>query len=167
MAEVTISFPGEKFESIKVKRFSDKLKPQMRKALKNAGVLMERELKIKLKPSNTGLIGKSPHTELRSRTGMLRSSIGHKMGTGAGGDNVKIGPHLFYGAVHEFGGRIPVTARMRKKSLFQVAPGQFRRFAKTTSHIRIPPRPWFSPTVKKERGKIVQTFRQAIYKPLR
>jgi len=167
-ATIAISFAGNKKKSVKLERYSAKMNGNLRRGLRNAGALLDRALKLKLKPNNpTKMVGRSPHKELRSRKSHLRDSIGHVMGKSASGDFVRVGPNVVYAAIHEFGGLIPVSEKMRKNSVFQVAPGQWRRFAKTTTSIRMPKRAWFFPTFKKNQMKIVKAIRKEINRPLR
>lgn len=164
--EVSVTFAGSKQGSIKLKGYLQGLKPNMERGLRAAGVLVERALKLELKDSNpTTFFAKSYNWRLASRTGTLRRSITHQMGRTAGGPNVRIGPGGYaakYGAVHEFGAKIPVTERMRAFLHFKGV-----HLRKSTTEIVIPKREWFKPTVDKARPQIITTMERVIYKPIR
>ncbi len=164
--EVSVTFAGAREGSIKLNGYLHGLKVNMEKGLKAAGLLVERELKEALKDSNpTTFFYKSHRWNLASRTGTLRRSITHRMGRAAGGPNVRIGPGGYaarYGAIHEFGGKIPVTDKMRA---FLHYKGVHLR--KSTTEIVMPQRAWFKPTVDKARPQIVTTIERVIYKPIR
>lgn len=164
--EVSVTFAGRAEGSIKLNGYLNGLKPNMERGLKAAGVLVERKLKETLRDSNpTTFFAKSYRYNLASRTGALRRSITHIMGKSAGGPNVRIGPGGFaarYGAVHEFGAKIPVTDKMRAFLHYKGV-----HLKKSTTEIIMPERAWFRPTVDKARPQIITTMEKAIYKPIR
>lgn len=161
-AEITITFAGNKKQSVKLANWSSKKDGALRKGMDKAGLWMVGALKTNLRLSNKGLIGASPYSELRSRDGILRASIQRKMHS----KGMTVGTDKKYGAVNEFGGKIRITENMRKHSLFQIAPGEFRRFAASTSEITIPPRPWFWPTIQKHYNNFIMIIKKELFKPL-
>jgi len=161
MAELAVKFQG-KSESIKLRKFTQETEQNLQTGLKKLGLFMERQLKTRLKPSNpTTFFYKSPHSELRSRTGLLRSSITHEMSR----LTVKVapaGPPARYALVNEFGATIPVTEKMRR---FLHAKGIHLRAS--TTEIEIPARPWFWPTWKENKAKAIRMVMDSLMKPLR
>jgi len=155
--DISISFAGGQKESIKLKRYGANLNGNITRGLRKCGQHGERSLKNNLKASNSTKFFAPGRTHLSSRTGALRRSITHQMGNGF----VKIGPHVPYAAIHEFGGTITVTPRMRA---FLHRKGVHLR--KSTTKIRMPMRKWFEPVVDKERPRFVKLVEKEIYRDL-
>jgi hypothetical protein len=159
---LTFSFDGEQRGSVMISGLVNGMQGRLKTGLKQAGMLMVRELKQNLKGSNpTTFFFRSPHKELRSRTGALRASINMKMD----GLGVSVGPGGspgVYGAVNEYGATINVTERMRA---FLHANGIHLR-ASTTEMI-LPPRPWFWPTWEKNKDKAVNLIRKKVMEPVK
>jgi len=164
--ELSINFAGSKTGSVKIEKFRDELIPNLRRGMRNAGLLVERELKKSLQKGGGGLrreffFRKSYDYRLHSQSGALRASINSQMGNEGGLPSVAIGPNVPYAAIHEFGGTIPVTEKMRRFLHWRGV-----HLKKSTTQIVIPKRPWFFPVVKKETPRIAETIQEAINKPL-
>lgn len=156
--EISITFAGNQKESIKLKRYGDNLKNNMRKGLKECGKHGEQKLKESLRDTNsTKFFTKSYRWNLASRTGALRRSISHQMQT----NGVVIGPHAPYAAIHEFGGTINVTPRMRAFLHYKGV-----HLKKSTTQIIIPMKKWFEPVVDKERPQFISLMEKSIYRDM-
>jgi len=159
-----IKFAGNQVGSIYIEKFTVDLERRLHTGLKNAGRYMVRELKKSLKGSNpTTFFFKSPHRELRSRTGALRASINEQMS----GLSVKVGPGgpaAKYGAIQEGPGDIviPVTEKMRR---FLHAKGIHLKA--TTTEIKYASRPWFWAVWEEHSLDVIACVNDAVMKPLR
>lgn len=161
-----ITFAGESVGSIKIARFTAGLDSRIRGALKKGGFYFEGQVKRSLKGSNpTTFFFKSPHAELRSRSGGLRRSINTKqtamqVAVGPGGPPAK------YGAIQDLapagGTRITVTDKMRR---FLHARGIHLRAS--TTEIVIPQRQWFRPVWEKEKDHVIGIINTEIMRPIR
>ncbi len=161
--EINIRFGDSKAQSIKLNNYGANLNGNLTKALQKSGALVESNLKRELtsRSNSAKLFAPSSHgSRLASRTGYLARSISHQMV--ANGMGVQVGPHAPYAAIHEFGGKIQVTDKMRR---FLHAMGVHLR--KATKYIKIPARPWFKPTWEKARPSVVNIFRNQINGPLK
>jgi len=122
---------------------------------------MEREFKESLKDSNpTTFFYKSHRWNLASRTGNLRRSITAKNYP----DYTIVGPGGFaarYAKIHETGGQIPVTDKMRRYLHWR---GVHLRRDKT--EITIPQRTWFEPVIEKNRAKLNEIMRDQLNREL-
>lgn len=161
MMDVSITWKNKQ-GSIKVNRFNRGAKKRLQKGLAKMGMLVVREEKKALKNSNpTTFFYKSPHAELRSRTGALRASINMQLGQ----LSLKVGPGgspARYGMVHEYGALITVTEKMRR---FLHAMGIHLKAS--TDTIKIPKRPWFWPTWLRIKEEAIRLVQQEVNKPLR
>lgn len=160
--ELNITFAGKSVGSIKIANFNAGLDKNLRAGLKKAGVYLEGELKKSLKGSNpTTFFFKSPHAELRSRTGRLRASItsrqvGYTVEVGVGGPAAK------YGAANEYGAMIPVTEKMRGFLHYKGI-----HLKRSTMELTIPARPWFFPVWKEHHLDAIAKVNNEIMKPVR
>ena len=188
--ELSINFAGSKTGSVKIEKFRDELIPNLRRGMKGAGLLIERATKNNLRKGGGGMAGrflvrfheatltdtgevkkawvqrgkgfiKSYDPFLRSQTGTLRRSINSQMGNEGGLPSVAVGPNVPYAAIHEFGGKIPVSEKMRR--FLHMAGIHLKR---STTFIEMPERAWFFPVVKRQTPKIAETIQEAINKPL-
>ena len=170
--ELFMSFAGEKMGSIKIQNFTSQLVRNLTVGMRNAGANLERQLKKSLSGGSGGKAAmkgiffnyswaKTPY--LRSRSGNLRASINYIMGTSGMLPSVNIGPRKIpYAAIHEFGGTIPVTDKMRAFLHWKGV-----HLKKTTTQLIMPQRKWFEPVIKQEQAKTVQLIQDGIYAPLR
>lgn len=126
MAEVVIKFPGGKPRSMKIKRWTTNMKKNLKVALFDISVFMERDMKKELsKPqasfkSKTGrkrFVSPSPFPDLRARTRRLMQSYGRgdpdsatRMKNEGGVPALHFGTGVVYARTHEFG-RGPIRKR--------------------------------------------------------
>ena len=164
--KVDISFAGGKAESIVLKKFTKGLPVNMQRGLQNGARVFEGALKKTLHKGGTKGLLFSPYPDLRTRTGMLRRSITVDPQSGArkvtGGFQVRVGPGIVYAAIHEFGGKITVTPKMRA---YLHSMGLHLR--KDTGFITIPARPYVKPTYKNSRKRIVDAVHRQVFKDVR
>ncbi|MGD8785895.1 MAG: phage virion morphogenesis protein [Phycisphaerales bacterium] len=140
--EISVTFAGQKQKSIKLERFVGGLPKNMTAGLTKIGAYATAAVKAKLKPSNPLKLKKSPHKDLRSRTGMLRRSINYRIVNH--GKGMIVGPNIVYARIHEFGGK---AGRGRK--------------------VKIPKRAYFWPTIKGKWKELIKLFSDTIFKPIR
>lgn len=125
--------------------------------MEQAALMVEREAKRSMKAGGGGRAGergkpspagRPPHTQ----TGTLRSSI-HSDVTARG--TYVIGPTspAVYGRIHEFGGMINVTDKMRR---YLHSIGIHLR--SSTTKIHLPPRPFMRPALYQVLDKYVDLF---------
>jgi len=165
-----VTFPGGKFESKNVKALKKGMPKNLPFGLQAAARELKNGVKKELKQGLTKRPFKSSHTKLRSRDGTLRASITTDPTSGAKGSGhnmyVMVGPGGLaakYGAIHETGGRIRVTKRMRW--FLGLSKGIWLRKGK--KYIVIPKREWFAPSIKKYIKVAIRRLAKMIFKPLR
>jgi phage gpG-like protein len=160
--DVAITFPNGQCRFIKLDNFSANLNGNLEKGLQSAGRFLEAQMKRRLKKGRSAGV----HQELRSDTGQLRASITVDPQRGAkkvaDGYQVKIGPNKVYAAIHEFGGQIRVTPRMRM--FLGMNKGWWLK--RTTSHIKTPARPYVGPTLSENLEGVAKIISNRIYGPL-
>jgi len=169
---VAITFPNGQCRFVKLDSYAANLNGNLEKGLNHAGRFLEAKMKRRLKAGNPRGLWKSPHADLRSRSGSagLRGSITTEPQSGAkkvaGGYQVKVGPGGMasrYAAIHEFGGQINVTPKMRM--FLGMDKGVWLK--KSTTHITIPARPYVGPTLSENLEFVAKIISDRIYKPFR
>jgi len=103
MATIAITYANKRHKSgsIKLNNFSRRSLPQLRKAIREAGNILESGIKRKLSgPSHTRFPGAS-NAYPGVLSGRLRASVTSKITDG--GLTVTVGPNTKYAARHEFG----------------------------------------------------------------
>lgn len=158
-----ITFEGGRNQSLLIGGLLAGMEARVKQGARKAGALVERELKKALKGSNpTTFFYNSPHSDRRSRTGLLRSSINYQMR----GNGVEIGvggPAARYAAVGEYHDEyIRITPKMRA---FLHWKGVHLRASK--EYIHIPWRPWFWPTWGECKDAAVNLIVEEIMRPVR
>jgi HK97 gp10 family phage protein len=161
--DVSITLDGNSQGIVTLQKFSAEMNANLGKAISQSGMLMERALKLNLKGSNpTTFWFRSPHRELRSRTGHLRQSITSKnKRDSAGIYAVEVGTPTKYGRFQEKGATIPVTKKMRG---FLAYKGVFLK--KSTTELHLPARPWFAPTFESNKDKVIKLISDVVFKPV-
>jgi phage gpG-like protein len=113
-----------------------------------------------------GAFTKSPYSDLRSRTGALRASITTEPSSGAnlmpGGYQVRVGPRRIYARIHEYGGNITVTPKMRR---FLPLIGIYLNRA--TQFIKIPKRSFIKPTLVENKAAIVARAAEILWRSIK
>jgi len=149
---LTVTFPGGKFQSKILNRMKKQMPHDLPKGLQAAARILKGGIKKNLKQGLTKRPFKSYHRNLRSRDGTLRNSITTNPTVGAKGSGRNMyvivgsgGMAARYGAIHETGGRIRVTKRMRW--FLGMTKGVWLK--KNKKWIVIPKREWFAPAIKK------------------
>lgn len=167
---ITVTFPGGKFQSKKLNALKGGLPRNLSNGLQAAARVYKAGARKVLQKGLTNPGFKSGHKKLRSRTGTLRSSIttDPQRGTRGSGKSqfVLVGPGGMaarYARIHETGGRIRVTKRMRW--FLGLTKGIWLK--KTTKFLTIPKREWFIPAIKRNTKKAMRTFHNIIFKPAR
>jgi phage gpG-like protein len=159
---VAITFPDGKAHFVKLDNFATNFNGNLEKGLQMAGRLLEGQMKKRLKKGRGGGV----HQELRSDSGRLKGSITVDPQSGAkktaGGFQVKIGPNTVYAAIHEFGGNIKVTPKMRM--FLGRSKGWWLK--KSTEFIKMPARPYVAPTLSENMDNVARVISKNIYRPL-
>jgi len=157
MPLINISYAGNKFVSVKINRWTDNIKANLKKAMYDINTIMHRAIthklrkpqiyeKVNIRRRATGKVSKvkqfvkhSPFNELRARTRRLMQSFAmgnsdsaSKYETVDGLPALTFGTNVVYARVHEFGG----------------------------AHIK--KREYFLPTIKENRKKIAKRLHTAL-----
>lgn len=161
--------PGAKAGGIVLKRLDDKFWPRLAKGFTGAGQLLVAQIRQNLsgpgrrqiawlsKRQERKFAQRPPQSRLHDYPGVvsgkLRRSVKFKIQGSGQGMSLVVGPHVVYAAIHEFGGKIDVSAKMRG---FLHAHGF--HLSKRKTQITIPARPYVWPAYEKQRREIVRVI---------
>ena len=152
MFELNLSIEGKKKESIKLKKMSAKMIPNLKRGIDRATLRLERHIKSR----------KLSGQVLKVRTGRLRSSwmqrgAEYVAGTGVSG---RIATNLIYARIHEYGGII--RAKPGGWLRFKTADGSWH----TVKQVRMPARPYVEPTLREKKDDITRDIVKEVTRPL-
>lgn len=148
MVEIKVDYGG-KSQSILVDMAAT-MRPRIANGLHRAGLRVEAQAKRNLSGRrNPG----NPYPGVV--TGRLRTSMTTRMD--ADGMAVRVGTNLVYAAIHEFGGQIAVTPKMRA---FLHTKNMHLRNA--TQFINIPARPYLGPSFDQSREDVIRIIAKAV-----
>lgn len=137
-----------------IRRLSSKMPKITEQGLDHAGRFLDREIKKRAGKGRPGLV---------VRTGNLRRSVNYRVSHEAGGFVLRVGPNTIYASIHEFGGRIGVTDKMRR--FLAAVKGIYLR--KSTSFITIPARPYVWPSYRENERRVLGEIQEAIRREAR
>lgn len=151
MIQLNVNVAGGKRESVKLRRFTRGMTPNLIKGINRATAILEREIKLNLSKG-----GSAPRTKgatrtrntgpnLRIQDGALRSSWRARPAKKvSGGVEGHVATPLDYSAIHEFGGQ-----------------------AGRGGSVTIPKRPYVQPAIDKKRDAMTKAVIRPVLQPLR
>lgn len=137
------------------------------KGLAASAIVLQRQIKATLTSGGASnkMAGGKPSRPGRPpavQTGTLRRSIQVDLSRNKGKRPVaRVGTAVVYARIHEFGGRI--SAKSAPALVFQLPDGTWRR----VQSVYIPARPYFRPSIKRARDRMLKAFRSEIDLALR
>jgi phage gpG-like protein len=169
MPNLSISFGGKEFRSLKIDATVAGMKVNLRKGITAACIFLENKVKDNLN-----------NKILHRRSSNLWRSVTHKVtGSGAAVQG-EVGPNMIYAAIQEFGGVIHakgdgyLTFPINVGSRFMSLRGNKRLKSPKTitqwvrvKQVTIPARPYVFPALKQNKGKVLDLIQYHVTRPMK
>lgn len=144
MADIVVNLGRDARGSILLDRFKTALPHQIKKGFIKAGTMIERQTKKNLSGQSHTRFPGNGNPFIGTLTGRLKQSVNSQVTQGFGDTVLRVGPHVEYAAIHEFGGNAGIGGSAM-----------------------IPPRAYLFPSFEQVEDKAMDAIEKTLFEPIR